>query len=141
MNHFVLSENDLDQIREKGISPESIELQLENFRRGFPPIVLVEPATAGNGIIRLSDEEIHACSEEYRKRQGQLQIVKFIPASGAATRMFKGLFEYLNESGMETRGRTIPKDVAEFIEGLEKLALEEDLRGSLRKQGTQSQQT
>ncbi len=135
MDQFAFSENDLDQIREKGISRESIEQQLENFRRGFPPIALVEPATAGNGIIRLSDEEIHAYSDKYRKWQGQLQIVKFIPASGAATRMFKGLFEYLNESGMETLGRKLAADVSEFIDGLEKLALEEDLRESLRKQG------
>ncbi|MFC2115720.1 DUF4301 family protein [Bacteroidota bacterium] len=134
-HHQSLSPGDIDHIREKNISLETIEVQLENFRNGFPPISLVAPAIEGNGIIRLSREECMTYAGKYKNIQGKLHSVKFIPASGAASRMFKSLFEYLNEEeGISGEGNVDPV-VTEFVGGLDKLALTEDLKESLRKGG------
>jgi hypothetical protein len=135
MSHYPFSQRDLEQLSEKGITPGSIEIQLENFRKGFPPITLVAAATAGDGIIRLAREEVSAYAEKYRNRQRDLRIMKFIPASGAATRMFKSLFEYLNEAGKKGAGAKVPPEIEEFIGGLGKLALREDLEESIRLKG------
>jgi hypothetical protein len=135
MKPYFFSQADLEQFAEKGIPAEIIGKQIENFRRGFPPITLVAPATAGNGILRLQDREIRRYAELYSSQQPDLSILKFIPASGAATRMFKSLFEYLNESDAKGEDAEVPREVREFVGGLERLALTADLEEALRKKG------
>lgn len=135
MSQYSFSDKDLNLIREKGISLGSIEIQIENFRKGFPPISLVAPATAGDGIIRLTGEEIREYAGKYQDMQHDLRIIKFIPASGAASRMFKSLFEFLNEDIGNTSGAQVDPAVREFIEGLDTLALTEELEALLRQKG------
>jgi len=135
MNSDTFTRKDLDLIRKKGISPEAIGIQLENFRKGFPPISLVAPATAGDGIIRLSDREVAAYAEKYQKNLHDIKVVKFVPASGAASRMFKDLFEFLNQAEGTSREEAVNPFIVEFIEGLDKLALTEDLMKVLKKAG------
>lgn len=69
----------------------SLEQQLENFRTGFPFLNVISPATPAKGIKVLSCEEQNELVRYYDK--GGFSIVKFVPASGAASRMFKDLFE------------------------------------------------
>ncbi len=135
MMQYSFTSADLNRFREKDISLEAIEVQLENFRNGFPHVSLVAPATQGDGIIRLSKEEAIAYAGKYKSIQHNLQINKFIPASGAASRMFKNLFEYLNQEGRKPEGEKIDPAVNEFIGGLDKLALTENLEELLRHAG------
>ena len=93
----MLSQEDLRQIASKGISPEQIDAQLKEFETGFPFLRLEDAAAIGNGII--SPEENERCEyiaawNEY-KAKGK-KIVKFVPASGAASRMFKDMFAFLS---------------------------------------------
>ena len=93
----MLSQEDLRQIASKGISPEQIDAQLKEFETGFPFLRLEAAAAIGNGII--SPEENERCEyiaawNEY-KAKGK-KIVKFVPASGAASRMFKAMFAFLS---------------------------------------------
>ena len=93
----MLSQEDLRQIASKGISPEQIDAQLKEFETGFPFLRLEAAAAIGNGII--SPEENERCEyiaawNEY-KAKGK-KIVKFVPASGAASRMFKDMFAFLS---------------------------------------------
>ena len=93
----MLSQEDLRQIASKGISPEQIDAQLKQFETGFPFLRLEAAAAIGNGII--SPEENERCEyiaawNEY-KAKGK-KIVKFVPASGAASRMFKDMFAFLS---------------------------------------------
>ncbi|HUX53858.1 MAG TPA: DUF4301 family protein [Williamwhitmania sp.] len=90
-----LSLSDLDQLKQNGISPEKLETQLTNFEKGFPFMEIVAPATVGNGIMSINDSARVNSIERY-KRYGGARL-KFVPASGAATRMFKDLFECLDE--------------------------------------------
>jgi len=90
----MFSEEDVNQFKSKGISLSTIDKQIENFIRGFPPVRLVRPAVKGDGIFSFSEDEIMEFSNYFQERLEQEKVVKFVPASGAATRMFKHLFEF-----------------------------------------------
>ncbi|MDP5078680.1 MAG: DUF4301 family protein [Nonlabens sp.] len=86
-----------DQLRDKGISIKQLEDQLARFRNGFPAINLVRAAVKGDGITLLTDAHQHDCVAHYESQRESLDIIKFVPASGAATRMFKFLHEFLRD--------------------------------------------
>ena len=92
----MLSPKDLEQIEMKGISKQQIEKQLEEFKTGFPFLKLDAAASIGNGIIATSAEDVKIYTEAWNtyKAEGK-KIVKFVPASGAASRMFKNMFAFL----------------------------------------------
>lgn len=90
----MFSSKDLQQIKEKGISIEQIGKQIHNFLAGFPYIQLAKPATPGDGIFLFSEEEADQYISIFQQGIGDYQVIKFVPASGAATRMFKHLFEF-----------------------------------------------
>jgi hypothetical protein len=100
MNEF--NAQDLEQLRARGISVEKAEAQLECFRNGFPELDIVAPASTKKGILapkKAEQEEYISAWQKYLE-EGH-KILKFVPASGAASRMFKNLFQYL-EDGIET---------------------------------------
>ncbi len=133
MSQYSFTKEDLEKIAQKGISRELIEVQLDNFRKEFPAIKLVAPATVGDGIIRLRDEQSQEFAEKYQEAQKDLSSIKFVPASGAASRMFKSLFEFLNR-GDTGSNETYP-DVIEFLDRLGEMALEKDLEDALWHKG------
>lgn len=93
----MFNENDLRQLAERGITPEQAEDQLKRFTTGFPYLELAGSATVGHGIIALTPEteqEAVVRWQQYLSNGGQ--VSKFVPASGAASRMFKELFAYVN---------------------------------------------
>ena len=93
----MFNREDLQQIESHGLTQAQVEQQIENFRKGFPYLKIVRAASAGDGVQVLSEEEVASAVERYEKLSEELRVVKFVPASGAATRMFKELFEYINE--------------------------------------------
>lgn len=93
----MLSEKDLKQIAQRGISQEQIETQLKQFETGFPFLRLEAAAAVGNGILAPADNERQQyvkAWEDY-KAEGH-RVVKFVPASGAASRMFKNMFAFVD---------------------------------------------
>lgn len=90
------SENDISQIKKKGITPEKVQEQIEIFKRGNIAVNIIEAATVRNGILQLSEEEKKRLIELYDSKRDGLDILKFIPASGAATRMFKSLYKFVH---------------------------------------------
>lgn len=91
------AKEDLQYLKEKGITEEKLNEQLEMLRKGFPYLKLEGPATVGNGISRLTPEmEMGAisCWEEFLDKGGR--VMKMVPASGAASRMFKDVFAFVN---------------------------------------------
>lgn len=92
-----LSNKDLEFLKEKGISVEKLEAQLKRFSDGFPYLKLAGPAVPGNGIIVLAPETEKRCVVIWDRYLGEgAKVVKMVPASGAASRMFKDLFAFLN---------------------------------------------
>ena len=115
---------DLKQIADHGLTPERVEEQVENFRRGFPFLKVVRAASPGDGVLVLDGAEVDAAVARYDAAVAGLRVVKFVPASGAATRMFKELFEFVNEG---KRGKGI--DV--LLENIERFAFWPELRAVL----------
>lgn len=139
----MFSEKDLKQLSEKGISRQSVHEQLENFKKGFPPIRLVAPATPGKGIFVLEEARVQELVSHYDTLSPDLDIVKFVPASGAATRMFKDLFAWRD---LLKEGRKIAdiiaadKQAATFFDNLEAFAFHDDLTAVMKDKGIDAQQ-
>lgn len=91
------SEKDISQFREKGISPQKVEQQIEIFKRGNIVVNVREAATVRNGILAISEENQEELVNFYESRKDNLDLLKFVPASGAATRMFKAFYNLLKE--------------------------------------------
>ena len=119
--------NDIAQIEARGLSLAEVERQIENFRNGFPSLPVVRAASIGDGIKRLDEEELKAAEALYEQARKSLKTVKFVPASGAATRMFKELFEYVNDD-KRTPG------IDKLITNLEKFAFFAELAKYLKPQ-------
>lgn len=99
---MIFNNTDLEQLAQQGVSVEQVEQQLQSFRTGFPALDIVSAATLGNGILCPTDVEAKSylsAWDEYLKEQHT--ILKFVPASGAASRMFKDLFAF-RDGGEET---------------------------------------
>ena len=113
--------NDKDKLlmAGKGIAEGVIETQLKRFETGFPWLRLDAAATVGKGILRLDAKQQSQCIKTWKDFQsGGATIEKFQPASGAASRMFKNLFAFINE------GKSAPDTDFEkqFFEGITQFA-------------------
>ena len=117
----MFTEKEREQIEAHGLTVEQVELQIENFRKGFPYLKVVSAASPADGILTLSPEEVAAAVSRYEAEAPKLKIQKFVPASGAATRMFKELFEFVNEG---KRGAGIDQ----LIDNLDKFAFYPELQ-------------
>lgn len=115
---------DLQQIATHGLTPEAVERQIENFRRGFPFLNVVRAASPGDGVKILTDDEAGRAVERYEQAADTLSVVKFVPASGAATRMFKELFEFVN-------GRKRGKGIDTLLDNIERFAFWPELEALL----------
>lgn len=94
----LLKASDIEDLKKRGISEEDVERQLENFRRGFPYARLARAATQGDGITQLTKKQLVELDNIYHESLANVKIVKFVPASGAASRMFKDLFTFESTS-------------------------------------------
>lgn len=92
-----LTKSDLEQLSEKKISPATVKEQIKTFREGIPYISLENPAIPNKGIIRLSPEQEEQYIQRFGQQMEELSLLKFVPASGAASRMFKSLFQFLED--------------------------------------------
>ena len=120
----MFTQSDLEQLSARGISLKQAEAQLDSFRTGFPALDIVSAATVGQGIMRVENKEqcdaFLKCWEEYLADASHT-ILKFVPASGAASRMFKDLFAFV-DSGVET------PFIQTFIKGLDNFAFAGELK-------------
>jgi len=122
---------DISQIKAHGSQPEVIELQIENFKTGFPFLKLSEAASNYHGIIQLSVSETQKYISIFEEKNSkQLELLKFVPASGAASRMFKSLFTALDDlrKGKTTAEIMKDKEVSAFFDQLDRFAFYEDLK-------------
>jgi len=133
-----LTQKDKEQMAAKGISAEKVAAQIETFKEGIPFVELKRAAVIGDGIYRFSQEEEDELIAIYTKNSKQLDVLKFVPASGAASRMFKALFSFLDaynpkEETLEAYlQRTNDKDIMVFADGLEKFPFYADIKSRLK---------
>ncbi|MEN3323363.1 DUF4301 family protein [Mariniflexile soesokkakense] len=121
----MFTEQDIQQIKNHGLTVEKVNAQIERIKSGMSYSNLVDAATIGNGVLRKNDEQQQSSIDFFESKRSELSMVKFVPASGAATRMFKFLFQFLNEfkpneeSFESYQEQEKNKDISTFIKGLE----------------------
>lgn len=126
-NMIEFTPNDLEQLKSKGISKEKVIRQIETFKEGIPFVELVKAAVVGNGILRFSEGEQKDLIQYFEDNRGNLDLLKFVPASGAASRMFKAMFNFLDafDPKKETLAayleRTGDKEAEKFTSHMDKL--------------------
>jgi len=122
----MFTKEDLKQFENKNISLIKIEQQINNFRAGFPFIRLTSAATPENGIHVMNSEQTAVMTAVFEEKAINYSITKMVPASGAASRMFKSLFSF-----MESDEQEISSEVAQFIERIEDFAFYSALKEKL----------
>lgn len=116
-----LTQSDLARIEAHGLTVVEVEAQMANFRNGFGYLPVQSAATLGDGILAVDEAEARRYAGIYDAGGKELKVVKFVPASGAATRMFKALFEFVNEGK-----RTVAVD--KILGNVEKLAFYDKIK-------------
>lgn len=131
---------DFVQIYLHGIPIENIQNQLEIFDEGISSTELIEPATLNNGILKLSENESNEKAAFFDVNKKNLELLKFVPASGAASRMFKFLITFLNEFNVTNESvkayvnRKKNNKLPLFVVGLEKFPFYEIIDKKLREE-------
>lgn len=125
----MLNKSDIEQIEQKGLTAQIVEKQIQNFKDGFPFLNIEKAATIDDGITRLTPKEVEAFGKLYV--DSKVNAIKFVPASGAATRMFKFLFECMGNSF----GDELSKDSDRFFKNLNSFAFYSDLEDVLQSNG------
>ncbi|MBD2752139.1 DUF4301 family protein [Spirosoma validum] len=121
------TEYDQDQILAQGVSLDQIDQQINHFVQGFPYLNVIKAATIGDGIVRVNEDQIPTYIHRFDEAAHQRELVKFVPASGAATRMFKSLFAALDSKS--------DKSVDEVFARLQDFAFYEDLKAAMAAKG------
>ncbi len=132
---------DLKQIKERGSDLDVVNLQIENFKKGFPFLKLENPATPKAGILVLDQKTIGELITLYDEACHHKEIVKFVPASGAASRMFKLLYSFLDDSSDERKVTEAFNEsgdlqsISTFFDRIEDFAFTSDLDKALQQKG------
>jgi len=120
----MLKSSDQIILQNRGISLSQIKEQLKSFENGFPFLVIKSAAEPGKGIVQITEDELQDILIQWEAYlHSEAKIIKFVPASGAASRMFKDLFEFLEGKDNE------PANVFEkkFFDEIEKFAFYNEL--------------
>lgn len=135
-----ISEEILVQLSEKGIPKEVVITQIDTFKKGLPFTKLLRSCTLGDGIENI-DEVLEKFITIYERESASKNVIKFVPASGAASRMFKDLLSLISPQEEVTRNDLINLDNKEaktfldFIDNLRKFAFIDELTTLMEKDG------
>lgn len=123
-----LKPQDFETLNKRGKTPDRVQNELQMLRTGFPSLCIDAAATPGNGILCLSQEQIEKyCAAWERYSKTESKIVKMVPASGAASRMFKNLFNFTDQPD----DAPIDDYMQLFCDEIEKFAFFEQLNHDL----------
>jgi hypothetical protein len=144
MGTHTFTDEDLREIKEHGLTLEEVERQLELFRNPPPYLRLVRPCIPGDGIKVLEEQEMQDLEDIYQREVFKGRCIKFVPASGAASRMFNPLLLYMGQ-GREIekesvaadaqRGNRDAQELLDFMNGVERFAFFRDLEPLMLKKG------
>lgn len=133
IKHF--SDKDIEQIKAYGLSVDEVEDQIINFIKGFPYVKLHQSVSKGNGLLDMSKAEIDNTIRYYEENKTKHSILKFVPSSGAATRMFKDLMEFSGlYMGMPYNMKNFPS-AHKTLDNIESFAFYEELESIINASG------
>lgn len=126
---FEFTQGDLAQFAERGVTATMVENQLLQIAQGYPRTQVTSAVVAGGGVRQLTEEEVNQAAARYEEFKGR--VAKFVPASGAATRMFKRQYEYLQGAQRDEDN----KPINPFEDSLSLYPFASALRRTLQAQG------
>ncbi|MDR2868380.1 MAG: DUF4301 family protein [Bacteroidales bacterium] len=132
---ITFTEEDLFFIKQRGSDEQAVVRQFDYFLQGFPKVQLIAPATVEKGIVQWEENTIEELVDEYDSVVSAHTLLKFVPASGAASRMFQSLFELYNSPEQSQKGadflHLLPKfpfyDALKVVMGKSAISLEETI--------------
>ncbi len=130
----IFSEKDIAYLASKGYELEKIKQQLAFFQKGVAPLHLVKSANIGDGIQQLNSDEKFFFSQYFESQRTKYRLEKFVPASGAASRMFQFLIAFLNDFDPKTdtltgfTNKTGNQNLNVFIVGIRKFPFHAQLK-------------
>mgnify|MGYP001164740087 CR=1 FL=1 len=133
------TKEDIKQIKEKGLDVKTVENQLLHFTDIKSKVSLYASATIGDGIVKLSKEKYKHFATFFDNHKQTKSIIKFVPASGAASRMFKSLYSFLDNYDIRKEtincyvNRTKSVDLFLFFVAAEKLPFHDEVFEALKK--------
>ena len=126
------------QLEARGIDLNKIDFELQLFKTGIPKVNLQAAAIKNNGILTFTNDEMNRLVAEFDTLKSNVTLEKFVPASGAASRMFKFLSEFLIEFNREHESinayvnRKNDTSLAAFIIGMDKFPFFELVHNRLK---------
>lgn len=133
------TEKDIQQIKSKNLTTEKVNAQIQLFKTGVPFVNLKDAANIGNGILKFSEAEKKEAIAFFEKKRNHKTILKFVPASGAATRMFKFLFQFIQEYNGDEESvnsyinRNKASELSLFLVGVEKFPFYTEVLAQVKK--------
>jgi hypothetical protein len=107
-DNFSLS--DIEQIQNEGLTLDDIYHQIEIFKKGIAPIKINGPGTIGDGINIIDDTQSKRFLDLHQQASQNGRLMKFVPASGAASRMFKDWYKFLDQKAFDS-----PREATVFL--------------------------
>jgi hypothetical protein len=144
MKHFELSDNDKKQISALKMTERQVISQIELLKKGVPYMKLDRPCTVGDGIRSVSKEELKELAKIFHEYGKERELVKFVPTSGAASRMFKTLFNFydrypqIQRDSVALKAQKGDKDsqyLLMFMDGIRKFTFYDDLKSVMSEDG------
>jgi hypothetical protein len=144
MEHVCFSAADREQLRAQGLTEETVLSQIAIFKRGVPFTVLQRPCTVGDGITAFQPQELERFAAVYAEAALSGRTMKFVPASGAASRMFKLLLSFANRCERIDERHVAAKaadndpesqELLRWMRNLQRFAFYDDLKAAMRQHG------
>jgi len=131
MDNFFDSNKIKDQLKEKGITNQLILEQISIFKKGILPVELLKPCTVGDGIQNLFESDINHYIKVYENSINSVHAYKFVPASGAATRMFKDILSEYSNSQDNFDTQSSP-NIVKLLENISQFAFFEEIESEIK---------
>ena len=143
MDRVVFQKRDQKQMATRGMAQDAVCAQIEMFQRGFPFATLKKPCTVGDGITVIKPQDMAHLTDLYAEATASGRVQKFVPASGAASRMFQpllavqGRYTHIKPGSLDASN---PQDAtlkayAQFAERIHDFAFYHDLCHALTEKG------
>ena len=141
--HYELTVEDRADLQARGMSPETIATYIRQFQQGFPPIQLERACTLGDGIARIP-AETDRLAQLHTEAAAAGRLIKFVPASGAASRMFQLPLSFSQQPELLSNQALVRKAAEgdadcqtfqRFLGQLDRFAFAQELRTSVHRNG------
>ena len=138
---MIFNEKDIKQIESKGLNLAIVKKQINLFETGIPFTNISDAATIKSGIVALNDSDTKKYIDTFEAGKDKKSLLKFVPASGAATRMFKFLFQFVSQYNSKEQSlnsyinRNNLRELSLFMVGMEKFPFYKQVLELLKSKG------